>query len=619
MVTLLQEQIEAVKSCTDFESVSALVRKFNIRHLSPQNYVALERKINQVIDVPDIKFAFLSNFTLDTLPTYAGVLAAVEGIRFGSYVGAFNQYFQEVLNEQSGLYHYDPDIIFLALSMHDLEPEVVHSFSGMSRDEKSKRFKKTFDHIANWLSLVTEKFTSTVIVCNFNLPGFNQKGVADVNDSYSEMRFYYELNLKLEDLLRGNQRTHLFDIAQLSARYGLERVVDPKMYYLAKMYWSEQFLSVVSEELVRYVIAVQGRTKKCIVLDLDNTIWGGVAGEEGPLGVKIGLGDPVSEAYLDFQFEIKALKERGILLALCSKNNKEDALEVFRKRPEMPLKISDFTAMEINWDHKHINLMKIAETLNIGIDSLVFVDDNPAECSLIQQMLPTVKSVLLPADHEQISTTIRRLASFEKMEILKDDKKKTEQYHQDHQRDILKNSVNDLERYLHSLKTEIRIIRAEEKDISRMHQLFLKTNQFNITTVRYSRGRIEEFLHDSIYDLWYVTSQDCYGFMGIIGLYLLQKVYGDMHIDSFILSCRAMGRDIEVAIMNHIKQQYLTHKNGGYLTGRYDPTDKNRPIAEFFDKQGFELIGESAEGSKSYRLSRDNLSLLDCPWIKVLN
>jgi FkbH-like protein len=479
------------------------------------------------------------------------------------------------------------------------------------------KIKKIVNHIENWLSVVTKKFTSTIIVCNFNLPAFNQKGVADVNDSLSEMRFYGELNMQLEDLLRRGPRTHLFDIARLSARSGLEKVCDPKMFYLAKMYWSEQFLPTVAEEITRYIIAIQGWSKKCLVLDLDNTIWGGAAGEEGPLEVKIGLGDPISEAYLDFQYEIKALKDRGILLAICSKNNRDDALEVFRRRPEMPLQITDFAAMEINWDNKHSNIMKIAETLNIGIDSLVFIDDNPAECSLIQQMLPRVKTVLLPANHEEIAATIQRLHSFEKVVILQEDQKKTEQYQRDNQREVLRGSSNDLTTYLYSLKTEICIKRAEEKEVSRIHQLFLKTNQFNVTTIRYSVGRIEQFLKDPNYELWYVIAHDCFGLMGIIGLYLQQEIDGDLNIDSFILSCRAMGRDIEVAVMNHIKQQYLLHENGGFLTGRYDPTRRNKPVSDFFEKQGFLLIDETSGGSKRYRLSRDNLRLIDCPWITV--
>jgi FkbH-like protein len=614
----LKDKIKEIKKCYKFESAAALLSEIDLKQFSSRHFTSLGRYFEQMNETPDIKIAYLSNFVVDMLPAYVNVYAAHEKIHSSAYIGAYDQYFQEILLEDSPLLKYEPDMVLLCLAMVQLEPEVHYGFTALTTKRKYELLDKILGAFEKWIHLAQEKLNASVLLSNFALPGYTQSGIADESNSPGEMGFYYELNTRLVKMASGNPRVHVLDLAKLSARFGFNNAYDPKIYYMAKIIWSEGFQSMVAQEIVRYIIGIKGMTRKCLVLDLDNTLWGGVLGEEGPLGVKIGQGDPVSEAYLDFQYRLRSLKDRGIMLAICSKNNPEDVLEVFEKRPEMPLKIDDFVAIRINWNHKHINIQKLSEELNIGTDSMVFMDDSPAECSLIRQMLPGVKTLLVPPKPELMPALVENLVDFEKIIILKEDMKKTEQYQQNRRRKELKEGADDLESYLHSLGTEIYIRHPAKEDIDRVHQLSTKTNQFNVTTIRYSVSDIYHQINDDAYDIFIVSARDTFSDLGIIGLCLVEHAEDSARIDSFILSCRAMGRGIESAIMNYLKNRYFKDKGIRLLKASYVPTPKNKPVREFFDQQGFAILEFNEQGEKTYQLLYDNWSEVECSWIKVV-
>lgn len=555
----------------------------------------------------DVKIAYLSNFTLDLLPRAVAKQAESEGLRTAAYVGKFDQYVQEVLDPGSGLHPFGADLVFLALSLR----RRLEAFSTLAelRDE-------ILAHLESWIGLALERLPATLLIANFPAPPWPLAGVADVKSDYGETEFFLDLNLGLLRLCKGNPRVRLFDVDRLAARFGKEKMLDRKMLYLAKMEWSPAFLPTVAGELVRQIRAVRGLTKKCLVLDLDNTLWGGVVGEEGAAGVKIGPGDPVSEAFLDFHHRLKALQAQGVLLAICSKNNPADVVEVFETRPEIPLKLADFAAKEICWNPKHEGLKKIAAALNIGLDALVFLDDNPAEVSLIQQMLPEVKAVLLPPDPAEYAAVLERLADFERQAVLEEDVQKTEQYRQNVQRQELQNATGDLSAYLASLETELEIRRAREDDLPRVHQLFTKTNQFNVTTKRYTPSDVERFAASPNHELWIAKARDRFGDLGTIAVVLLEKQEEILAIDSFLMSCRAMGRGLETALMNHIKQRLATNGTSE-LRAVYLPTPKNMPVEAFFDDEGFRLVEVGEGGAKKYALGRDETAVRECGWIQL--
>ena len=575
------------------------------------------RPDTRAIAEADLKLAYLGNFTLDLLSRYVDAHGAREGIRIGSYIGKFDQYVQEILDDESDLVRFQPDVIFLALSLRLLEPERIAALSSMPAEERRNFREEVVSHLESWAGRAIEKLPATLLIANFPVPTYPLAGVADVKSEYSETELYLELNLELLRRFKGNPRVRLFDLDRLASRYGKDRVLDPKMFYLAKMEWSAGFLPTVADEVVRQVKAVRGLGKKCLVLDLDNTLWGGVVGEDGAAGIRIGTGDPEAEAFLDFQHRLKALQDRGVLLAVCSKNNPADVLEVFESRPEIPLKLADFAATEICWNPKHEGLKKIAAALGIGTDSLVFMDDNPAEISLVQQMMPEVKTILLPPDPAEYAGLIERLNDFEKPEILEEDRRKTDQYRENRQRLELQSSAGDLLSYLASLRTEVEVHLARREDLPRVHQLFTKTNQFNLTTERYSQAEVERFATSPACELWVARARDRFGDLGMIAAVLLKKVGRMATIDSFLMSCRAMGRGIETAIMNHIKQRLLEDRSGLELRGRYIPTPKNGPVETFYDEQGFRLLESSSAGEKLYGLRRDEARPVPCDWIRV--
>ena len=616
----MQKEIkQAIKNTISNPELFKHLKLFHQEEVNSLDIDIINKQVKKINKYPSVKIAYVGNYTIEPLPAYVCALSAIECMIVGEYVGNYNQYFQELLNTNSGLIQYKPDIIYLALSVRQFSPEVYYQFSSLSIDKRKEYLNYIISHISDWVKITLNNTNATLLLSNFVRPNFHTAGIADIHQEYGESEFYFELNLALIRLFRNESRVHIFDIDRLASRFGKSQAYDSKMYYLAKMEWKEQFISVIAQEIIRYIKASQNLAKKCLVLDLDNTLWGGIVGEDGVGNIKIGYGDPVGEAFLEFQHKIKAIKDRGIILCLCSKNNLEDALEVFEKRPEMPLKKNDFSVMEINWNPKHENIKKIAKSLNIGTDSIVFIDDNPAECSLVSQMIPEVKTILLPSNPVDYPKIIDQIDYFEKLHILQDDVQKSTQYLQNQQREDAKNKIGDLRSYLKSLETVITIRQATRDDLPRVHQLFAKTNQFNLTTIRYSIGEVEQFLQNTNYDLTVISARDKFGKLGTIALYLLKFDKNNIEIDSLVMSCRAMGRGVETAVINYIKTKYLVGKNPLSIIAKYIPSQKNKPVEYFLDKQGFSLLEEQTNGTKNYLIQTDNVNLLDCSWIQVVS
>jgi len=608
---------EALAKAPDAAALQRAILPLELEKLTSNDVSLLSRTLQARPEAPDLRLGYLANFTLDPLPRWVDLHFAREGWRAAHYVGGFGQYVQEVLGENTGLAAFAPDLVLLALSLRLLRPEAWAAFATLSPAERRDLKEDVAAHVESWALAALERTPATLLVANFPVPAQPAFGVADLNTEYGETEFFLDLNLDLLRRFKGHPRVQIFDLDRLASRFGKDRVLDRRMYYLAKMEWSPAFLGCVAAELVRHARAARAQARKCLVLDLDNTLWGGVVGEEGPAGVKIGPGDPEGEAFLDFHHRLKALQAQGVLLAVCSKNNPEDVAELFDSRPEIPLRITDFAAVEISWEPKHEGLKKIAAALNIGTDSLVFMDDNPAEISLIQQMLPEVKAVLLPPDPAEYVAVIDRLTDFERTAVLEEDSRKTAQYRENREREALRTASGELGTYLASLRTELAITRAKRDDLPRIHQLFTKTNQFNLTTQRYTPSEVERFIASPICELWVVRGRDRFGDLGAIGVVLLRRDGRVVYIDSFLMSCRAMGRGIETAIMNHVKHRLLDEPGHLELRGRYLPTAKNKPAETFYEDQGFRLLERRDSGEKLYVLRRIDTREIPCEWIEV--
>jgi FkbH-like protein len=609
---------QLIKQEKSWPSLKALLQNVRTKPFQACDVDLIYRALQKFRTEADIRVAYFGNYTLDPLLRYVAAVSALQGILVSDYVGPYNQYIQDVVNPDSEFAKFNPSLAFFSLSMRELSPKIFGKFVSLNLTQRKEELDRIVSHIGACIAIVKKKTDAALLISNFPTPPFPQAGIADTKLDFGEIEFYRQLNLNLTRTFRADPHVYIFDLDHILACRGKMRAFDSKMYYLAKIEWDEQSFSVMADEVVRYIWAIKGQTKKCLIVDLDNTLWGGVVGEDGVGGIRIGHGDPEGEAFFEFQQGIRSLKERGILLAICSKNNFTDAMEVFEARKDMPLSVEDFSAMRINWETKCQNIASIAADLNIGEDSLVFIDDNPAECELVRQMMPHVHTIHLPKDPSQYSQVLRQLFQFEKLSLTEEDRNKTLQYHQNTKRKEYQRDLGDVTKFLEGLGTTLTVRLATCEHLDRVHQLFSKTNQFNLTTKRYGPVEIEAFIEDDVWWLYVVEVTDNFGTLGIVGVFLLGADHETIVIDSFLLSCRAMGRGIETAMMNQIKNDFLLNRKYQEIRAAYRPTKKNIPVEKFYDQQGLSPVSNFDSGEKSYQLFRDKVVIIDCPGIQLL-
>lgn len=566
----------------------------------------------------EFTIGWLGNMTLNPLQQHTDVFADALGIRLGSVVAPYGQYFQELLNELSATRSADPDVLVLALSLRRLAPSLVEGSRTRSRAVVEEEMDNIVAGIGDWVKLAKSNTRAHLFVCNFVRPPAMRFGIADMAFGAGEHYMYSELNRRLASLFADEPRVTVIDANHAVSRAGVYDNWNPQMYRLAKVKWGEMGLKHLSILLARACRALFHPARKCLIMDLDNTLWGGVLGEEGPEGIRVGEGDAVGESFAAFQRSLLDMKARGILLAVCSKNNPEDVQEAFRLRPDMPISLDDFACTAINWQPKHANIQSIADTLNIGVDSLAFVDDNPVECELIRQMLPDVLTIELPKDPAVYADLLYEVPQLDKIRVTEEDLAKTEQYKANFEREVHRQSVGDMETFLKSLETEVVVRPARQSDVHRIHQLFTKTNQFNVTTIRYTGTQIEEFLESADWLLWVVSARDKFGELGTVGLFLVELQGDQARIDSFIMSCRALGRSIETVVCNVLKERVFDDARVSRLVARFVPTAKNAPASDFFAHQGFDALRTDDDGTIEYGLERTDCQPVPCPAINVV-
>jgi FkbH-like protein len=597
----------------EFAALRAQLLETDMASLGSAGYRALNRQLKALKDGPPLRIAYLGNVTLNLLPPFIAAHCAREGWLAQAHIGNFGQHFQDLRSPEFSAFA--PDIVLLVLSLRLLRQDAMANFTSLPVAGRHALRDDVLGEIESWVNQALSATQATLLIANFPLPAVPALGIADSAHAYGELEFHMELNLELVRRLRAHSRVQILDVNRIAARLGYAQAFDERMFHISKMDWTEALMAGIGHEVARHVIGAKGTARKCLVLDIDNTLWGGVVGEDGPAGIRVGHGDAESEAFLAFQQRIRSLKDRGILLALCSKNNLADVEEAFRLRDEMPLRLEDFSARSINWEPKYQGLANIAADLNIGIDALVFIDDNPAEIALIRQMLPMVECVLLPSDPASFVATLDALTSFEKSAVLADDVHKARQYQQEAERSRFSAQHDNMDDYLTQLQMEISIGPVDAGNLPRVHQMFAKTNQFNVTTKRYTLGELEAMLQSSEHHLGMVSLRDRFGDFGIIAAFILVEDGTGLYIDSLLMSCRALGRGVESATMNFIKQQFSEQEHLAVLTAEFVPTAKNKPAANYFIEQGFRPAANAA--GQFYALHKNDVDIKPCDWIKA--
>ena len=433
-------------------------------------------------------------------------------------------------------------------------------------------------------------------------------------DDYTFRNAIEQYNAALFEAEKIQSNLKVLDYSEFTKNYPMADLFDWKFYFISQMGINPKLTKYFQAWWSRKLESIALKRKKCIVLDLDNTLWGGVLGEDGISGIKIG-GDYPGKAFAFFQKSLLQLSKAGVILTVCSKNNEADVLEAWDKNPFMVLKKEHFAAYRINWTDKATNIKELTEELNIGLDSLVFVDDNPTERELIKQMLPMVSVPEFPAQPYELPVFFKQLVNdyFKVYSITDEDKKKTEQYKANAARAQAQHSFTDFGAFLESLDIQITIEAANEFNIPRIAQMTQKTNQFNLTTKRYTDADVKGFLADG-WKIWCISVADRFGDNGITGCILIN----DDTIDTFLLSCRILGKGIEKAF---IKKILAMLKGSGIETVKaaYLPTSKNAQVADFYDRCGFLCVANNADGRKEFVLDLKNadMEIENCYHIKL--
>jgi FkbH-like protein len=404
----------------------------------------------------------------------------------------------------------------------------------------------------------------------------------------------------------------LVDIARLAANVGLERWSEARHWHASKLTIAPDFIPLYADVVVRTIGAIYGKSRKCLVLDLDNTLWGGVIGDDGLAGIKLGQGSPTGEAFLAVQQMAKQLRSRGVILAVCSKNEEDVARSAFQSHPDMLLAESDIAVFQANWTDKASNLRAIATTLNIGIDALVFLDDNPAERLQVRRELPMVAVPELPEDPALYPQILAAAGYFETVSFSAEDKNRAEYYRSNAQRAEILNKTGDMGSYLLSLDMVCEINPVDAMSRARSSQLINKSNQFNLTTRRYSEGEIEALETDDSAHLIQVRLTDKFGDNGIISVIIARKADDAWAIDTWLMSCRVLGRRVEEAALAHLAAAARA-AGAKTLVGSYIPSPKNRMVADHYQKLGFAPAGAAEDGATAWSLSLEDYAAPELP------
>lgn len=400
------------------------------------------------------------------------------------------------------------------------------------------------------------------------------------------------------------ENIRIVDFNEFTSKYSIDSLIDWKYYFISKMQLSPKVGRDFNEWFISKIRSIELKRKKCLILDLDNTLWGGVIGEDGIEGIRIG-GDYPGNAFLFFQESLVELSKNGIILAICSKNNENDVLEAWEKNPFIHLTPQYISAYRINWNNKVDNIKELAKELNIGLDSLVFVDDNPTERELVKQMLPEVEVPEFPLHPYLLPVFFRNLVDkyFRIYSITEEDRTKVDQYHANLERRLEETKFTNLSDFLANLQIELKIQRANKFTLSRIAQMTQKTNQFNLTTIRYNETDLRKIIDDGN-EIFSLSVKDKFGDSGITGCIVLKGDNNSIIIDTFLLSCRILGKGIEFAflysILNMLKNRDIERVESLYIS-----TKKNIQVADFYDRVGFTLNGENGE-NKLYHLFLDN-------------
>ncbi len=548
------------------------------------------------------RIAILGGSTTTEVKSMLELFLLAQGIQPTFYESGYNRYSEDILFENADLWNFKPDVVYIHTTWHNVSqfPELMEAEA-----EVEKRIRLEVGRFESLWEKVHSELGALIIQNNFDLPRLRPLGNLEAFEPSGRVNFLMRLNAEFATYARNHSRFLINDILYLSAQVGLDAWHSQAYWYNFHMAVSPTGTVALAQNVAAIVKSVYGRSKKCLVLDLDNTLWGGVVGDDGVQNLILGREHAVGEAFLDFQRYVKELRRRGVILAVCSKNDIENAKEGF-SHPDSILKLEDFSAFKANWSPKPGNIREIAEELNIGIDSIVFVDDNPAERALVADQLPEVAVPDVGSDVSRFAEILESERYFEVDKVVPDDLKRGAYYSSNAQRNAAQAGFRDYGEFLGSLEMTAEVAPFSSIYLERITQLINKTNQFNLTTRRYTSAEVQAIAQDLSYITLYGRLADRFGDNGLVSV-LIGRVSEEMvELDLWLMSCRVLNREMELAMFDALVEQ-CQMRGIREIVGVYIPSKKNGMVAGHYLNLSFALVEGSPESRQlwRYRITQD--------------
>jgi FkbH-like protein len=542
------------------------------------------------------RVAILGGSTTSEVKNMLELFLLANGIQPSFYESGYKCYSEDVLFENRDLWNFKPDIVFVHTTWRNVSefPELMESETEVQTRVRREmaRFESIWNKIHTNLGALT-------IQNNFDLPGLRPLGNLEASELFGRENFLMTLNAEFASYARKHSRFLINDIHYLSAQVGLAEWFSHTYWYSFHMALSPTATVALAHNLAGIIKSIYGKSKKCLVLDLDNTLWGGVVGDDGVQNLILGRDHPVGEAFLDFQKYVKDLQRRGVLLAVCSKNDLENAKDGF-SHPDSLLKVEDFSAFRANWNPKPENIREIAAELNIGLDSMVFVDDNPAERALVADQLPEVAVPEVGADVSGFASVLENERYFEVDKVVQDDVNRSAYYSSNAQRDALQTRFRDYGEFLASLQMTAEIGAFSRVYLERITQLINKTNQFNLTTMRYTIAEVEATTQDPSFITLYGRLADKFGDNGLVSALVGRVADETVELDLWLMSCRVLNREMEFAMFDALVERCQSRRIRK-IVGVYIPSNKNSMVASHYAGLGFTRAEKTSDGRESWQ------------------
>ena len=543
-----------------------------------------------------LRIAVLGGSTTNDIVSILELFLRNRGIVPTFWQSEYAQYWNDVMFDPPSLTEFQPELIFIHTSARNVQ-SMPHI--GDSAELVEHKLCETYHHFEAMWQHLDERYGCPIIQNNFEMPLTRLMGNREAGSLHGSIDFLTRLNVMFYDYARAHKHFYIHDINYLSACYGLDKWLEPSYWHLYKYALCVPAIPDFAYNLSNIICSLMGKNKKVLVLDLDNTLWGGVIGDDGQAGIEIGQETSVGQAYASLQGFLKDHKDLGVLLTVCSKNDHENAI-LGLEHPEGILKPDDFVCIKANWDMKSQNIADMAQELTLLPESFVFVDDNPAERAIVQAQLP--ETAVIPFDSvEECILRLDRAGYFEVTNLSADDAKRSEMYKENAKRQAAQAAFTDYKDFLKSLEMKAVIADFDPVTLPRITQLTNKSNQFNVTTKRYTQAEMEAVAASPAHIRLYGRLEDKFGDNGIVSVVIGKKEGSALHVELWLMSCRVLKRDMEFAMLDALvaesRRQGITE-----IIGHYYPTKKNGMVAELFGTFGFTKISEDADGNTAWKL-----------------